>query len=148
MAEERVKRATGFNPLLLSVPTVVGTGLPAVNGMMGASNAPVSMHQNPNQLFHQQVPGMANASPQCQRLDGNFLSNPKVPLVGNPQNEVAPQSNVGGSKMVETSSSIQHTGRLANLQKQIGPGVNPHVSLPAWDHEAVHAAAKNSKNVP
>lgn len=76
MAEERVKRATGFNPLLLAMSNVTGTGVPAVNGMMAAANAAVPMQQNPNQHFHQSVPGVATATPNRQRVDGNFVGNP------------------------------------------------------------------------
>lgn len=149
MAEETVKRVTGINPLLLAMSNVAGTGMTAVNNTINAStNAAVPMQQNPNQLFHQAVPNITPAAPHCQRLD--FTGNTPVPLVGHPQqNEVARQCDVGGSKIAEICPIQQHTGRVANLQKQIGPGINPCGSVPGsgWEREASHAVVKNNKQI-
>lgn len=132
MAEETVKRVTGINPLLLAMSNVAGTVMPSVNSAInGSTNAAVPMQQNRNQLFHQAVPSIPTATPHHQRLDSSFPGNTPVPLVGNhPQIEVNRQSDVGGGKMVDISSIQQHTGRVANLQKQNGPGINPCGSLP------------------
>ncbi|XP_015891498.2 light-inducible protein CPRF2 isoform X2 [Ziziphus jujuba] len=150
MAEETVKRVTGINPLLLAMSNVAGTVMPSVNSAInGSTNAAVPMQQNRNQLFHQAVPSIPTATPHHQRLDSSFPGNTPVPLVGNhPQIEVNRQSDVGGGKMVDISSIQQHTGRVANLQKQNGPGINPCGSLPGpgWERESSQAVAKNNKH--
>lgn len=145
MAEETVKRVTGINPLLLAVSNAAGTGLLSVNGQMDAStNAAVSMQRNPNQIFHQAVPGITTPITHHQRLDGGgYHGNSSISLVGNPRNDVAPQSDVGGNKLPDISS-IQHTARVANLQKQLTPGTNAAQALQGWGSGVPEAVAKNN----
>ncbi|PON95010.1 Basic-leucine zipper transcription factor [Trema orientale] len=143
MAEETVKRVTGINPLLLAVSNA---GLASVNNLMDAStNAAVPVQRNPNHIFHQAVPGITGPIPNHQRLDGGgFHGSTSISLVGNPRNDVAQQSDVCGNKLPDTSS-IQHSARVANLQKQLTAGTNAGEALPGWGPEVPHAVAKNNK---
>ncbi|XP_062080917.1 light-inducible protein CPRF2 [Humulus lupulus] len=146
MAEETVKRVTGLNPLLLAASNA--SGLSSMNGQMDASNnAAVAMQRNPNQIFHQSVQGITAPIPHHQRLDGSggYHGNNSMSLVGNPRNDVAPQSDVGGNKLPDMPS-IQHSGRVGNLPKHLSPGTNTAgEALSGWGAEVPQAVAKNNK---
>ena len=146
MAEETVKRVTGINPVLLSMPNVPSVGMPFVSSSLKASTAaPVPLQPNSNQFFHQPVPSI-DAPMHHQRLDNSFVGNTLVTPVVNPQ--------TGGVKNVNETSALQHTPSLEHIQDQIGhsgmqkligPGVGPYMPMPGWEPGLSHAVAKNKK---
>ena len=146
MAEETVKRVTGINPVLLSMPNVPSVGMPFVSSPLEASTATaVPLQPNTNQLFHQPVPSIA-APMHHQRLDNSFAGNTLVTPIVNPQTEIGVK-NVNETSALHTPSleRIQDQIGHSGMQKQIGPGVSPCMPMPGWEPGPSHAASKNKK---
>ena len=135
MAEEQVKRMTGFNPVLLARSSMPNPGMPFVGGQVDAStNVAVPMQTNPHQFFHQPVLGVTPAPPHLQRLN-NFPNSTLVPLATNPQTDNG-NSNDGGITVMPS---------MQQVQKQIGSNAIPAGTLPACDSGVPHVVAKDAK---
>ncbi|XP_012490636.1 basic leucine zipper 25 isoform X1 [Gossypium raimondii] len=138
MAEETVKRVTGFNPALLSRPNVPSVGMPFVSNPLEASTvAPLPFQSNANQFFNQPVPNIV-ASIHHQRVDNSFRGNTLVPPDVNSQTK--------GVKNVNETSVLQHGPSLDCVPDQIGPGVSPCGPMPGWEPGLLpHAGDRNNK---
>ncbi|TYG93868.1 hypothetical protein ES288_A11G145000v1 [Gossypium darwinii] len=138
MAEETVKRVTGFNPALLSRPNVPSVGMPFGSNPLEASTvAPLPFQSNANQFFHQPVPNIV-APIHHQRVDNSFRGNTLVPPDVNSQTK--------GVKNVNETSVLQHGPGLDCVPNQIGPGVSPCGPMPGWEPGLLpHASDRNHK---
>ncbi|MBA0860138.1 hypothetical protein Goshw_014418 [Gossypium schwendimanii] len=138
MAEETVKRVTGFNPALLSRPNVPSVGMPFVSNPLEASTvAPLPFQSNANQFFNQPVPNIV-APIHHQRVDNSFRGNTLVPPDVNSQTK--------GVKNVNETSVLQHGPSLDCVPDQIGPGVSPCGPMPGWEPGLLpHAGDRNHK---
>ncbi|KAK3021009.1 hypothetical protein RJ639_046039 [Escallonia herrerae] len=115
MAEEAVKRATKFSPLLRAMSEIPTMGVPsfACSPSDSSVDAAVPVHDDPKQHFYQPAPNshMATHDPRIQNG-----------LVDNVQQNLAVEE-VGGNKMGRTAS-MQRVASLEHLQKRIRGGVN------------------------
>ncbi|XP_010274217.1 PREDICTED: light-inducible protein CPRF2 isoform X2 [Nelumbo nucifera] len=143
MAEDTVKRVTGFNPFLQAMSADIGNIAMAFSGSPSdaSPDAAVPVQDDPNQHFYQPSPSAPTGTPHDQRLNNGL---PDVPPVA-PGDDV--QNVNGGTKMVRTSS-MQRVASLEHLQKRIRGSTSPYGPVQwdgGWDLENQHAVESSNK---
>ncbi|XP_042066608.1 light-inducible protein CPRF2-like [Salvia splendens] len=111
MAEERVKRVTGLNPLFQAMSEISTMGMPSFSGSPDTSaDAAVPVQDDPEQHYYH-APSSSQASVQDHRVRNSVVD---IPPAENAQADAA----AGGNKMGRTVS-MQRVASLEHLQKRI-----------------------------
>ncbi|KAF5191705.1 bZIP transcription factor RISBZ2 [Thalictrum thalictroides] len=129
MAEDAVKRMTGFNPVFQAMSEISNMGMPFDGSPSDASaDASVPVQENPKQHFYQQG---SNNPPNDHGANNCLADIPPIPQIEEVQNST------GSNKMGRTPSMLR-VASLEHLQKRIRGGTSPSGPVhweAAWDPE-------------
>ncbi|XP_061337997.1 light-inducible protein CPRF2-like [Gastrolobium bilobum] len=120
MAEETVKRITGFNPMLHAMSEISSIGMPSFDGNHSDTSADAAVPVQDDQHHHFYQPTSNNPMPTSHDLRvNNGLGD--ISTIENVQQNTA--GVVGGNKMAQTAP-LQRVASLEHLQKRIRGGVD------------------------
>ncbi|KAG9138286.1 hypothetical protein Leryth_001498 [Lithospermum erythrorhizon] len=122
MAEETVKRITGFNPFLQSMSEISMSMLPSYAGVSSdaSTDASVPIQDNPKQQYY--------LPPTNNHLHSHNMGIPNrlvdIVPVDNVQHPPVGSTAVAGANKIGTPSTMQRVGSLEHLQKCIPGGLS------------------------
>ncbi|GAA0145685.1 basic leucine zipper transcription factor [Lithospermum erythrorhizon] len=122
MAEETVKRITGFNPFLQSMSEISMSMLPSYAGVSSdaSTDASVPIQDNPKQQYY--------LPPTNNHLHSHTMGIPNrlvdIVPVDNVQHPPVGSTAVAGANKIGTPSTMQRVGSLEHLQKCIPGGLS------------------------
>ncbi|MQL86068.1 hypothetical protein Taro_018586 [Colocasia esculenta] len=137
MAEDTVKRVTGWNPMFPNMGDMSGFMMPVSGSPDAASDAAVPIQDDPAHLFQPQAvdqrinPSIREVAPSVPQVEGGHGA-------------------ANGSKAGRSAASVQRVSSLEQLQKKVCSVPNPSGSVQwdaaaGWDAEA--SGSNNHNNV-